>query len=62
VLDDYDIVYKEQGVLMVHGIIQKLKPEYISKFGLDNVFFEVKKSKQFHSRAAGLKYIDHLFH
>lgn len=42
VLDDYDVLYKEQGIVMVHTMIQKLDPMYISKYGLDNVFFEVQ--------------------
>jgi hypothetical protein len=42
VLDDYDVLYKEQGVDMVHTMIKKLDPLYISRYGLDNVFFEVK--------------------
>ncbi|KAL7312154.1 hypothetical protein PS15m_007952 [Mucor circinelloides] len=40
ILDDYDIGYKEQGVDMLHSMIQKLDPQCISKFGLDNVFLE----------------------
>jgi len=41
ILDDYDVGYKEQGVDMLHSMIQKLDPQCISKFGLDNVFLEV---------------------
>ncbi|KAF1796877.1 hypothetical protein FB192DRAFT_1452449 [Mucor lusitanicus] len=40
ILDDYDVTYKERGVHMVHTMIQKLDPQCISKFGLDNVFLE----------------------
>lgn len=40
VLDDYDILYKEYGVKMVHIIIKKLNLDYILKYGLDDVFFE----------------------
>ncbi|KAL9559956.1 hypothetical protein MBANPS3_000176 [Mucor bainieri] len=40
VLDDYDVAYKEQGVHMVHAMIQTLDSQCISKFGLDNVFLE----------------------
>ncbi|KAK4511742.1 uncharacterized protein ATC70_007286 [Mucor velutinosus] len=40
ILDDYDVSYKEQGIYMLHAMIQKLDPQCISKFGLDNVFLE----------------------
>lgn len=42
VLDDYDVAYKEQGVHMLHTMILKLDPHCISKYGLDNVFLEVR--------------------
>ena len=42
ILDDYDVAYKEQGAHMLHAMIQKLDPQCISKFGLDNVFLEVR--------------------
>ncbi|CEP11213.1 hypothetical protein [Parasitella parasitica] len=40
ILDDYDVEYKEKGVDLLQMTIHKLEPQYISKFGLDNVFLE----------------------
>lgn len=50
VLDDYDVLYKEQGVKMVHQMIKKLDSKNTASLGLDNLFFEVsvlhKKKKK----------------
>ncbi|GAA5809097.1 hypothetical protein MFLAVUS_002500 [Mucor flavus] len=40
ILDDYDIEYKEEGVKMVHYIVNKLDSEQTSRMGLDSLFFE----------------------
>ncbi|KAI7903912.1 uncharacterized protein BX663DRAFT_505671 [Cokeromyces recurvatus] len=40
VLDDYDIEYKIKGIKMVHKMISLLDSSFISRNGLDNVFFE----------------------
>ncbi|KAI8085031.1 uncharacterized protein BX664DRAFT_360823 [Halteromyces radiatus] len=40
IVDDYDVTYKNHGVILLHGIVSKLDPMVITKFGLENVFID----------------------